>query len=165
MSVVAVKVYKNRIVIGADSFISFGYYTQRKDEGAKIFKQNNMVVGCVGYAKDMTLFKLYCRDRKPARNDEEAIIDFMAEFIKWAKAIDKDYKCRSSFMIVYQKKAWLVDDSFYLNEITTFQAMGAGQDMAQTAMHLGRSVKEAIAVACEISIYCEKPVVTFEVRR
>lgn len=164
MSVVAVKVHTNKIVIAADSFVGFGWSTQLKDKDVKLFKQNGLVCGGVGYAHSISLFKLFCRDRKPARDDEDAIIDFIADFIKWSTERIKDYKHETDFMIVYKGRAWYVSSGFYVKEILDYRAMGAGQDMAQTALHLGKSAKEAVAAACELSVYCEKPVHEIEVR-
>lgn len=163
MSVVAVKVYPNKVVMAADSFVGFGWTSQLKDKDVKIFRQNGMVVGCVGYAQSIALFKIYCRDRKPARDDEDAIIDFVAEFVKWAKDKVDSYIHESDFMIIYKHKAWLIDSSFYYKQITDYASMGAGQDMAQTALYLGKSPKEAVEAACELSIYCELPVAVYEV--
>lgn len=164
MSVIAVKVYSNKIVMAADSFVGFSRDTQLKDKDVKIFKQNGLVVGGVGYANDISLFKLYCRDRKPARSDEDAMIDFVSQYVKWAAERVKDYKLQTDFMIITGKKAWLVSSSGYIKRITDYRSMGAGQNMAQTALHLGKSAKEAVEVACELSIYCEKPVNVVEVR-
>ena len=46
MSVVAVKVTKNKITIGADSILVSGW-TQEKDKLAKLNKVNGMVIGDV----------------------------------------------------------------------------------------------------------------------
>lgn len=171
MSVVAIKVYVNKIVIGADSFVGFSRDTQLKDEDVKLFKQNGMVVGGVGYATDIALFKLFCRDRKPARADEDAILDFITEFVTWGQTKIKNnaahnaYVNNTDFMIIDKKRAWYISSGYYLKEITDYRAMGAGANMAQTALYLGKNVKEAIGVACELSIYCEKPVNVFEVRK
>jgi len=162
MSVVAVKVDQNKITMAADSFVGFGYGTQLKDKDVKLFKQNGLVVGGVGYANSISLFKLFCRDRRPARDDEDAIIDFVSTFIEWAGKKVSNYKHQTDFMIVYKNRVWYVDSSFYVKEVLDYRAMGAGQDMAQTALFLGKNVKEAVEVACELSVYCENPVNVIE---
>lgn len=165
MSVVAVKVEKDKITIGADSFMGFSYDTQLKDKDAKLFQQNGFAVGAVGYGSDCALFKLFMRDRKPTRNDQDAWLDYITEFTDWVKKKKSDYVCKSDFMVVYQGRAWLIYNGFNVYEIKKKEAMGAGMNMAQAALALGHSVAEAIDVACELSIYCEKPVNVIEVPR
>jgi len=157
MSVVAVRIYKDKIVIGADSFVGFSYDSQLKDKDVKLFEQNEIVIGGVGYAKDISLIKLFSRDRKPARDDEDAIIDFIAEFKEWAAKKDKDYTLETDFMIIYQDRAWFVSAGLYIKEIKKYRAMGAGQNMAQASLYLDNTVEKSLNVACELSIYCEKP--------
>ncbi len=164
MSVVAVKKYKDKIVIGADSFIGFSYDTQLKDKEAKLFKHNGMVVGVVGYASDLTLFSSFTKSRKPKEATTDGIIDLIVEYNEWAKKKVSDYKNKSWFIIVFSKKAFFISEDFYVLEIKKYRAMGAGQDMAQTALFLGQDVKKAIAVACELSIYCEKPINIIEIK-
>jgi hypothetical protein len=60
MSVVAVKVKKDKIVIGADSILVSGW-TQEKDKLAKLNKVNGMVIGDVGDAQEGGLFLVYCK--------------------------------------------------------------------------------------------------------
>ena len=163
MSVVVVKVGKSKITMGADSFVGFSYDSQLKDKDVKIFKQNGIVVGGVGYAMDISLLRIFSKTRKIARNDEEAVLEYIMEFIDWAKKKDKDYRNRTNFMIITGGKAFFVANNLYIKEIIDYRAMGAGQDYAQTALMLGKSAKKAIEVATELSIYCEKPVNIFEV--
>ena len=37
-------------------------------------------------------------------------------------------------------------------------AIGAGEDYALASLHLGHTAKEAVETACELSVYCERPV-------
>lgn len=165
MSVVAVKIYPSKIVIGADSFVGFNYDTQLKDKDVKIFRQNGLVVGGVGYATDIVLLKLFSKTRKPERPDEDSILNYLIEFRDWMRKKNDKYENKTDFMVVFKSKAFLATSSLYIKEIKTFEAMGAGMNMAQTALHLGCNVREALNVATELSIYCEKPLNIFEVRK
>ena len=62
MSVVAVKVEKNKITIGADSILVNGY-TQAKDKMAKLFQNEWAIVGDVGEAQEGALFQIYSKTR------------------------------------------------------------------------------------------------------
>jgi hypothetical protein len=43
--------------------------------------------------------------------------------------------------------------------------LDSGIDYALTALYLGLSVKEAIEAACDLSIFCEKPVNVIELKK
>jgi len=164
MSVVAVKIYKDKIVIGADSFVGFNYDTQLKDKNVKIFSHKEITIGTVGYTTDCSLMRVFSRDKKPSRSDEEAMTEYIVEFIDWCKKKDVNYKMESNFMIVFKSKAFLVA-GLYVKQIKKYEAMGAGMNMAQTALALGKSVREALEIACELSIYCEKPLNIYEIKK
>ncbi|KKN71757.1 hypothetical protein LCGC14_0418230 [marine sediment metagenome] len=164
MSIVVVKIEKNKLVIATDSFIGFGWGTQLKDKEAKLFRQNGMIVGCVGYASDITWFRAYTKTRKLKGMQEEDVIEFMTDYIEWARKKFSDYKNQSSFIICQDGKAVFVTSDFYVKEIKDYRAMGAGQDFSLTAFHFGKSAKEAVEIACELSIYCEKPVNVMEMK-
>jgi ATP-dependent protease HslVU (ClpYQ) peptidase subunit len=89
---------------------------------------------------------------------EKGVIEFVVNFISWARALDNLYKLNSDFFFVIKNKVFVVCDDLFIREIKDFYAIGAGRDYTLTALHLGKDVKEAIDVACELSIYCEKPI-------
>lgn len=156
MSVVAVKVTKNKIIIGADSIIAYGW-TQEKDKLSKLEEVNGMVVGTVGVAEEGSLFRVYCRTRKPRSADDESIIDFLSDFQDWMRnKIDKT-EIENDYIIVYKKKVFLIN-GFYVKEVVDYTAIGAGMDFALSALYLGNSVEESIKAACHLSVYCEEPI-------
>ena len=72
MSVVAVRVTEDKIVIGADSIRVCGY-TQEKDAFAKLEKVNDMIIGSVGSCEEKVLFYEYCKTRKPKTATESVV--------------------------------------------------------------------------------------------
>ncbi len=56
-------------------------------------------------------------------------------------------------------------ESFFVQEITDFAAIGAGRDFALAALHLGHDARKAVEVACKLSVYCEVPVKAYEVSK
>lgn len=164
MSVVAVKIEKSKIVICADSIVSIGGGAQEKISGVKLQQIDDIVIGVVGMMEEATLMFLYARNHKPLSANEYDIVEWISEFQTWAKAkTTYVFTFGSSFIIVYQKKAFVIE-GFMVREIKDFYAIGAGQNFAITALHLCKSAKEAVEIACELSIYCEKPVNIFEVK-
>lgn len=163
MSVVAVKVKKNKIIIGADSILVSGW-TQEKDKLAKLNKVNGMVIGDVGDAQEGALFLVFCKTRKPRESSVEALIEFMSEFQDWMNNKIGETKLENQYIIVLEGKAFMME-GFFIKEVTDYTAIGAGMDFALSALFLGNSVQDAIKASCHLSLYCEEPVNIIEVNK
>lgn len=161
MSVVAVKVTDKKITIGADSIIVNGW-TQEKDKLAKLNKVNEFLIGDVGNAQEGSLFWLFCKTNKPKDNTVDSFTEFIWLFYEWLKDKTGQETIENQYIVVYDKKVYLIE-GFYIKEVTDYTAIGAGKDFALTTLKLGHSVKKAIKMACELSIYCEGPVNVKEV--
>ncbi len=163
MSVVAVRVTDNKIIIGADSILVSGW-TQEKDKLAKLNKVNDMIIGDVGDAQEGALFLMYCKTRKPREASVEALVEFMSEFQDWmGKKIDVT-KLDNQYIIVLGGKVFMMV-GFFIKEVTDYTAIGAGMDFSLAALYLGNSVKESIKAACHLSVYCEEPINIMEVKK
>lgn len=156
MSVVAVKVTDDKIIIGADSIIAYGW-TQEKDKLAKLEEVNGMVIGSVGMAQEGALFRVFCRTRKPREATDEAIVDFMSDFQDWLNDKTGESSVENGYIFVYDKKVFNIE-GFYVKEVTDYAAIGAGMDFALAALYLGKTVKDSIKAACHLSVYCEEPI-------
>ncbi len=156
MSVVAVRVEKDKITIGADSILVSGY-TQEKDKLAKLFQNEWMTVGDVGDAQEGALFQIFSKTRKPRESSVEAITEYMFDFFQWNKEKTENNELSNSYIIIFERKAFLVE-GFYVKEIKDYAAIGAGMDFALAALYLGSSVSDAIKTACHLSILCEEPI-------
>ena len=156
MSVVAVRVEKNKITIGADSILVNGH-TQEKDKMAKIFQNEWAVVGDVGEAQEGALFQIYTKTRRPRESSAEGITEFLFEFYQWKKEKTESAELTNDYIIVFDGKAFLVE-GFYVKEVKDYMAIGAGMDFALAALYMGSSVQDAIKTACHLSILCEEPV-------
>ena len=163
MSVVAVKVEKDKITIGADSILVSGY-TQEKDKMAKLFQNEWMVVGDVGEAQEGALFQIFSKTRKPREASVEAMTEYLFDFFSWKREKTDADKLENSYVIIFNKKAFLIE-GFYVKEITDYAAIGAGMDFALAALYLGSSVQDAIKTACHLSILCEEPVNIIEIKK
>jgi ATP-dependent protease HslVU (ClpYQ) peptidase subunit len=163
MSVVAVKVTKNKITIGADSILVSGW-TQEKDKLAKLGEVNGMVIGDVGDAQEGALFMVFCKTRKPREASVDALVEFMSEFQDWLNKKIDETKLNNQYIIVFDGKAFLME-GFFIKEITDYTAIGAGMDFALAALYLGNSVKDSIKAACHLSVMCEEPVNMIEIEK
>lgn len=159
MSVVAVRKYPKKIVIGADSIrVSFGS-SQEKDKLCKLYRiGKEMIMGMVGDCAVGSLFREFLSNHAPKANDEHSYIELLAEFQSYLKNLDRDLNLKNnSFIIVRRGRVFFIDN-FFVREIRDFYAMGAGMDFANAALYLGADVRKAIKTACELSIYCEAPI-------
>tara|TARA_B100001094_G_C17996501_1_gene702915 strand:- start:89 stop:580 length:492 start_codon:yes stop_codon:yes gene_type:complete len=163
MSVVAVKVTKNKIIIGADSILVSGY-TQEKDKLAKLNKVNGMIVGDVGDAQEGALFLLFCKTRKPSEASVGGLVEFMSEFQDWLDKKTGEAKLSNEYILIIEKKAFMME-GFFIKEVTDYTSIGAGMDFALSALYLGKSVKDSIKAACHLSVYCEEPINIIEVEK
>lgn len=165
MSVVAVKVYKDKIQIAADSIIVYGENSKKTDSTfSKLVKVNNMVIGSAGVAEESSLMAHYADTHKPLAANEKDILSFIIEFSQWKSGIVGDSKIENDYIIVYDGKAFFIQGMLVF-EIDNYDAIGAGMDFANAAMYLGHTPKEAVKVACELSCWVAEPIVEFEEKR
>jgi ATP-dependent protease HslVU (ClpYQ) peptidase subunit len=163
MSVVAVKVTEDEIVIGADSIIALGW-TQEKDRMAKLEEVNGMVIGSAGMAQEGALFRVFCRTRKPRAATDEDIVNFLSDFQDWLNDKTGESQIENSYIFVFDGKAFNIE-GFYVKEVTDYTAIGAGMDFALAALYLGKSVKDSIKAACHLSVYCEEPINIIKIKK
>ena len=159
MSIVAVKKYKDKIVIGADSQTTSGNLADRKDISKLDRIDKDLVIGHTGLAADFTLLKMFLRGRKIKGNTEDSILEVLLEFHKFAVGYFKAGEYApdtSAYIFVYRGKIFFTQ-GYYIKQIKGFYAAGCGRDFALTALELGADVKKAIQVACKYDTSCGLP--------
>ncbi len=158
MSIVACKINENGYEIAADSITVRGYtQTKNNTKRSKLFEVNGMVIGSVGYAEESSLLHIFAKTHQPASATEEGILEFWGEFSEWKKKrIDHSGIENSYFIgingIVFAVHEWLIE------QVTSYEAIGAGMDFALAALHLGHDAEAAVATAIELSVFCEAPI-------
>lgn len=158
MSVVAAKIHADHYEIASDSITVRGA-SQRKDSSkSKLWELNGIVVGSVGTAQEQALLATFIQTHCPADPTDRAVLDFFVEFATWKQEKTKKYESTNDYIMGFDGTLWLIED-FFVSQILTFQAIGAGADFATAALYLGHDVKKAVETAIELSIYCESPVV------
>lgn len=163
MSIVACKIFDDRIEIGADSITVLGW-TQTMDKFSKLETVNGMVIGGVGLAEENALLFNFASTHKPKTPTEDGVLNFIVEFAEWKKKLTEKFKLENEFIIVVDGKAFTTE-RFLIREIKDFYAIGAGMDYALTALYLGHSVKTSIEIACKLCVYCEEPIHIMEVKK
>lgn len=164
MSVVAVRVNKSNIEIASDSIIVRGDSKKTDSTFHKLEKINDIIIGAVGDAQEASLFMLYCHTHNIAEPTKKDVLAFMCEFVSWRAGLTEDFLIHNDYIIVFGGKAFMVSDLF-IEEITTYEAIGAGEDFARAALYLGHSARESVEVACHLSCYVSEPIIEYKVTR
>ena len=161
MSVVAAKIYNNKIYMATDSILVYGSSKSTNGNFAKINYINDMIVGGCGYAEEISLLWHYMRTHKPESATEKDILDYFVEFSKWEKDYSGNGSITNTYLLAYQGHLFEIEHMF-VYEIKDYVAIGAGRDFANAALYLGHSPKKAVKVACELSCYVAEPVIQYE---
>ncbi|OPC80122.1 hypothetical protein B4N89_03405 [Embleya scabrispora] len=162
MSVVAGKIIDESIVVAADSQVTWG---QAKTEGTKLYKiGENLIFGGAGLLRDINLMRLFLDTHTPASAEERDVLEFYAEFVEWGKRKLSSFEPKSEFMFAFDGKLFETGgdfDVFYYD----YGAIGSGWEYARAALHLGHTPTQAVAVACDLTIFCMPPVTEFRIPR
>ncbi len=173
MSVIAVKVTKDEIVMGADSAFSQGL-TTIPVPNAKMFIHGPYTVGVVGTGSFLSVIKLFLEDDEHSSiKSENDMMRFLIRLRDYTKSIsysnggdtsehdeDDEYDENGfSFLLSTGSKVFFCENFMSL-EINDYYAIGCGSDFAVAALELGHTVEEAVRVACHFSTYCSEPVRT-----
>jgi ATP-dependent protease HslVU (ClpYQ) peptidase subunit len=163
MSVVACRVSQSSFEIASDSITVRGY-TQTKGQTSthsKLYETNDVVVGSVGSAEENSMFRLFVETHRPAQASEHAMLEFMAEFSDWKKKRMDRSSIENAYMIGFSGAVYTVE-SWHVERIKSYMAIGAGMDFALAALYLGTTAKKAVETAIELSIFCEAPILVIE---
>ena len=162
MSVIAAKVYNDKIIMAADSILTCGW-SKRNTNFAKIVEINGMIAGSTGTAKEASLMWHYMQTHKPASPSEKDMLTFVVEFAQWKSGIDSS-NIENSYLFAYQGHLFEIE-SIFVHEISDYVAIGAGEDFASAAMYLGHTPREAVKVACELCCYVCEPIVEYSMNK
>lgn len=156
MSVVAVKVGKDKIEFAADSIAVRGATSTKI---VKLSEINKMIIGGVGTAEETSLLFMFAKTHSPLDNTEKSVLEFFYEFCKWKNGLNLPFTMNNSYLFGFGGKAFSIEN-LLIEEIKDYEAIGAGMDYALSALYLKHTAKEAVKVACELSCYVAEPIVS-----
>lgn len=162
MSIIAVKILPEGFEIASDSILVRGYtQTDCNTTHAKLFIENNIIFGGVGYAEETSLLRVFANTHILKNLTELTILDYLAEFEEWRyKKTNKNNMENNYFIGGPEGKVFYVNN-WHIAQVATFEAIGAGMDYALAALYLGHSVIGAIDVAIKLSVYCTGPTIYY----
>ncbi len=162
MSVVAARKYSDRLMFASDSIRVSGHLKETHrvtgDEQGKLFEVNDLVIGSVGLIMELSFMQIFARNHKPAAPTVEAVLDFIVEFYTWAKSKDDSFSKRNDYLIGIEGEIFRICDSYLVEKINEFAAIGAGEHFALTAMYLDKNPQEAVEITNELCVYCSPPI-------
>ena len=165
MSVVAVRVNSDKIIMAADSILcKWASKKAKPKDFTKIYEVNGMIIGGCGIAQEISLLWHYADTHKPLSPSVKDVLQFMVEFGKWKADYGDSNKIENEYLIAYGGHAYLVEGLF-VHEVHEYSAIGAGEDFANAALYLGHSPEEAVKVACDLSCFVSEPIIKFEQRK
>lgn len=162
MSVVAVKIDKNKITFAADSIAVYGY-TKVTDKFTKLEEINEMIIGGVGTAEEASLLFMFAQTHKPLSADEKSVTEFFLEFYKWKNSLSLPFSSSNSYLFGVCGKCFYIDNML-VKEIRDYYAIGAGMDYALAVLWLGHTAQEAVRAACQLSCFVAEPIIIKEMK-
>ena len=158
MSVVAARIYSNRIVMAADSIVvKYGEYKDTTQDFIKMHKANGVLVGVSGKVSEASLLFHYLETHKPATGTEKAILEYLIEFVRWKKELTGDATVSNQCLLAFEGKLFQVYGITVL-PVRDFASVGHGLFYANAAMHLGHTPREAVKVACDLDCFVSEPI-------
>lgn len=164
MSVIVVKKYKDRIEIAADKQSSGTYGGTKNLDTSKLTKIDNIIFGSVGYLSHHNLMIQFLATNKLSEVNKQSMLDFIVKFQKYIKELNSENKLYNDYIFIVKKKVFFIDSYFTVEEITDNKCIGSGGKFAQVALHYGKSVSDAVRVACKYDLYCGGKINKFKVK-
>lgn len=164
MSVVAARVYKDKIVMAADSIIVRGWSKRTDHDIVKINEINGMIVGSTGYAQELSLMWQYMTTHKPATATEKDVLTFVVEFSRWKRELIGSGSVDNTYLMAYDGHLFQIEDML-VYEVSEWSAVGAGEDFANAVLYMGNSPRDAVKVACELSCLVSEPIIEYSMQR
>ena len=161
MTVIAGKVEPDRIVIGCDSQVTYGWQSKVDIDDSKLIALQDFIIGGAGLLSHINYMQLFAETHRPLSSRKRDVLEFFAEFNEWADKRIKGFEPHNSWLLAFDGKLISVDSGLSISH-HEFWAVGSGRDYARTAMHLGHDVRSALLVACQLTILCSEPLVIHE---
>lgn len=160
ISVIAAKVYDDRIEIAADSIICNSEDTKRTNfKKLRCFK--DMIYGGCGDAEELTLFFRYVETHAiPQIASEADVQEYFYNFYTYKEKYSQEFKSNNTYFIVINKQLFEIEGAF-IKRVDDYAACGKGQPYALAALKLGHTVDEAVQVSADLCCYVSEPIVKF----
>lgn len=169
MSVVAVKLSDNNIMIGCDSQVTVDWIykadIQNKFGLGKILDVNTMLIGSVGKLSEISKMMLYATKVRPADIRISDIVEWIVGYVEYCKKIDSKFDPFNHWILVFKGKAFCIEEDLSVYEINNYCVIGSGKYHAMPLLEMGKGVDEAIKMSCKLDLYCSEPINIYRRKR
>ncbi len=172
MTAIAVRKYKDKIVISADTQTTHGDNKKTGIEKEKMFhntkkinKIGDVIVGGAGRVKKIRYFARFLETHKVKDNSFNGVDNLMMDFEEWCKTRDPkgDEEGSVHLILIIGGKIFLYTENGFLQEINEYGAIGSGMYLCIGAMYHGGTPEKAIEAAKEFDLYCGGETQTIEI--
>ncbi len=159
--IVAKRRKKGGYVMAADSIQVRGHTQSAPQNVTKLERVGDLDIGSAGWTEEHCLMVAYAQSHSPASAARRDVIEWLAGFRQWKHERSDSKEVKNSYLVGYRGEVFNLDGCY---PIDAFDAIGAGSDFALAALHLGRSPKQAVELAVELSVWCAGPVIALRSR-
>jgi hypothetical protein len=170
LSVAVCKVTEDAIFVGADSNISYGSCSKDSALGLKVFEAADMIGAGTGEGEAVQLFKFFLNQLEWEYTDanevnEDVVLTVYQLFVETVDKMgynlrDQNDETHSYFFVVVRGKAFAIR-GYHVREITDFDAIGCGDDVAKAIMRFGGSPEQAMDMTCVYNAHCDYPLTVY----
>ncbi len=161
MTTIAIRKYKDRIELATDSQGTQGGIIVKRQ---KIFSFDELgiIFTHCGYSDKAYIFKQYLLSKCVNDSAIGSPYRIFEDFRKWVKknnlslSSTDDKEDLEGYILILKKEIYIVSinsDCIEILDIDNFDAIGSGKAFALAAIDLGKSPKEAIALAIKYDLY------------
>lgn len=160
MTTIAGKIVDDKVVLVADSRTSLGHV--RVDQTtlrSKLFKGNDTIIAGSGAVSETVLLELWCRDHSLGVGGVVRVTEWLLEFANWKKDKTEKFDINNEYLIGHSSGLYS-NIGLSVTQCDQYAVGGSGLYFAMTALHLGKSLEDAVKVACELDAYSDLPIQT-----
>lgn len=167
MTVIIAQNNKDNIIIASDSGLYRGHSKTHGGEShqklSKTQQINGMTIASTGYLSDFLNLIVFAETRKPESDSLISIQRYFVDFNKWLSDQKLEFKGTNFFLCYKNKLYHCMEGAVYEILEGEYQCDGAGHVEAYTAMHLGKTPKQAVKISSELNIYVSGEVIEFKI--
>lgn len=169
MSVIAVKKYKDKIVIGSDQQISFwrdAKENKHETTPIKLHKiSDNMIFGSAWSCSESNCMKMFLEHYEPKLIiDLKSVFEMIKQFKDWWKDYGWEEKCENEYLLITNWKIYNIMWWTYIEEVTDYSAIWSWWIKAMCCLHSWVDVEQTLKSVCAYDIYCSEPIILHTVK-
>jgi len=167
VTTIAGTITEDKIVLSSDSRTSGGWSYKRIDSNmnfGKLVKGPDFILAWSGDCSESTLMELFCKDHSIGSGGKLRVIEWLLEFAEWKEGkCDSGQKISNHYLLGHKSGLYQIQGTA-VYEMQGFATAGSGGEFAFTALYLGKSLKKAMEVSCELDPYSDLPIKTLELK-